>query len=97
MLRMSEIESVKKRWLTVKSTVFYIKALEAIHSLILPKSAHIVITKDHGSFTWPRLSVGCLSCVWFCPSRLRKASGHGRVRDPLTVEAWPSLLTCANF
>jgi hypothetical protein len=38
---MSEVESVKKRWLTVKSTVFYIEALEAIQSLILPKSAYI--------------------------------------------------------
>ena len=29
MLKMSQSESVKKRWLTVKSTVFYIEALEA--------------------------------------------------------------------
>jgi hypothetical protein len=34
MLRMGETESVKKRWLTVKATVFYIEALEAIHSLV---------------------------------------------------------------
>jgi hypothetical protein len=37
---MSEVESVKKRWLTVKSTVFYIDALEAIQSWISPKSTH---------------------------------------------------------
>jgi hypothetical protein len=87
MLRMSEIESVKKRWLTVKFTVFYIETLEAIQSLFLRKSAHIFVTKDHGSFPWPRLSVGCLSCVWFCPSRLWQALGtvaRGRVLDPPT-------------
>jgi hypothetical protein len=48
-LRMSEVESVKKRWLTVKSTVFYIEAMEAIHSLVVPR-AHTFSSKDHGFF-----------------------------------------------
>ena len=81
MLKMSQSESVKKRWVTVESTVFYNEALEANQYWIYQKALTLssLIIMD---FFRPRLSVVCLSlsCVWFCPSRLRKASGHGRAR-----------------
>jgi hypothetical protein len=37
-LRMRQSESVKKRWLTVKSAVIYIEALEAIQSWIYQRA-----------------------------------------------------------
>ena len=51
--------------------------METVHILILPR-ALTFSSNDHGFFSWPRLNVGCLTCVWFCSSRLRKASGRGR-------------------
>lgn len=94
MLGISPSESVKKRWLTVESYSSNFEAMEAVHSLILRKSAHSFIK---GSWTFSGLArVSVLSCVWFCPSALRKASGRGRGgagagTQPVnpSVEAWP--------
>jgi hypothetical protein len=68
-MRASESQSVKKRWLSVESTVFYIEAVVAFHYLVSPRVLTLTSLRIMDFFR-PRL-VAYLSCVLFGPSTLR--------------------------
>lgn len=99
---MSQSESAKKHWLTVESTVLILRQWKLFVLWCYQERSHFHL-KNMEIF-WPRSSVGCLSCVWLCPSRLRKASGHGRacagirpvnpLRLDLTLLTWVNFWTC---
>jgi hypothetical protein len=85
-MRVSESESVNKRWLSVESMVFYIEAVVAFHYLISPRA----------------LTLSSLRIMEFFPAEACCLSELCVVRSVYTaesqpVEAWPPLLTGVNF
>ena len=84
LMRVGESESVRERWLTVESTVFYVEAMVAFHYFISPRVLTLSSLRNMNFFR-----PGLLSALRVVRSVYTAES------QP--VEAWPSLLTGVNF
>ena len=84
LMRVSESESVRERWLTVESTVFYVEAMVAFHYFSSPSALTLSSLRNMNFFRPRLLSVPCVvRSVYTAESQ--------------PVEAWPSLLTESIF
>jgi hypothetical protein len=59
-MRVSESESVRERWLTVESTVFYVEAMVAFYYFISPSALTLSSLRNMNFFRPRLLSVLCV-------------------------------------